>query len=84
MTNARTALWYFFYFYNDKQPKLKQKIMNAPDAILAYMKANPVALRPGEIAEACKLDKKEAEKAIKTLKDSEQIYSPKRCFYQVK
>lgn len=58
--------------------------MSATDAILAYMKKNPVALRPGDIAEACKLDKKEVEKAIKLLKDGDQIFSPKRCFYQVK
>ncbi len=41
-------------------------------------------MRPGEIAEAIGIDKDEVEKAIKKLKKDEKIYSPKRCFYDVK
>lgn len=48
------------------------------------MQHNNQPMRPGEIAEAAGLDKKEVDKAIKALKDSELIFSPKKCFYQVK
>jgi len=41
-------------------------------------------LRPGEIADLSGLDKKEVDKAIKELKVEEKIFSPKRCFYDVK
>jgi predicted transcriptional regulator len=41
-------------------------------------------LRSGEIAEISGLDKKEVDKAIKVLKAEEKIFSPKRCFYDVK
>jgi hypothetical protein len=41
-------------------------------------------LRSGEIAELGGLDKKVVDKAIKELKIEEKIFSPKRCFYDVK
>lgn len=41
-------------------------------------------MRPGEIAEKAGIDKKDVDKAIKQLKKEEKIYSPKRCFYDVK
>lgn len=41
-------------------------------------------LRPGEIAEKAGIDKAEVDKAIKTLKKEEKIFSPKRCYYQAK
>lgn len=37
-----------------------------------------------EVAEATGLDKKEVDKIIKQLKDSDKIDSPKRCYYQAK
>ncbi|WP_299580874.1 helix-turn-helix domain-containing protein [uncultured Sunxiuqinia sp.] len=39
-------------------------------------------LKAGEIAEASGLDKKEVEKAMKELKASGQIVSPKRCYWE--
>lgn len=48
------------------------------------MKQSGEPMRPGDIAEAAGIDKKELEKLIKSLKDEELIYSPKRCFYQAK
>ena len=39
-------------------------------------------MKSAEIAEASGLDKKEVDKAIKSLKTSEKIISPKFCFYQ--
>ncbi len=38
-------------------------------------------MRPGEIAEAAGLDKKEVSAAIKTLKQQGKIIVPKRCYY---
>ncbi len=40
-------------------------------------------MRPGEIAEALGLDKKEVDKIIKKLKEGGKVISPKRCFYSV-
>jgi len=41
-------------------------------------------LKTGEIAEISGIDKKEVSKLIKKLKDEEIIYSPKRCYYDIK
>jgi len=41
-------------------------------------------LRPGEIALAAGIEKADVDKAIKQLKKEERIYSPKKCFYDVK
>ncbi|MCC7319203.1 MAG: MarR family transcriptional regulator [Bacteroidales bacterium] len=54
------------------------------EKVLQAMQAKKEPMKPGEIADAAGIDKKEAEKIIKQLKDSDLIYSPKRCFYQVK
>jgi len=40
-------------------------------------------MRPGEIAEALDIDKKDLEKVIKQLKNDSKIISPKRCFYSI-
>jgi len=48
--------------------------------VLELLKANE-PMRPGEVADALEADRKEVDKAIKTLKKEEKIYSPKRCFY---
>ncbi|HSV87316.1 MAG TPA: hypothetical protein VLH61_01610 [Bacteroidales bacterium] len=54
----------------------QEKIMNA-------LKKAGQPMRPGEIAEAAGLDKKDVEKEIKKLKTSGKIYSPKMCFYDI-
>lgn len=54
----------------------QEKIMNA-------LKQAGKAMRPGEIADAAGLDKKEVEKEIKKLKTSGKLYSPKMCFYDI-
>ncbi|GAB6279951.1 MAG TPA: MarR family transcriptional regulator [Bacteroidales bacterium] len=41
-------------------------------------------MRAGEIAQAAGLDKKEVEKTIKVLVKEGKLYSPVRCFYDVK
>ncbi|MBN2009375.1 MarR family transcriptional regulator [candidate division KSB1 bacterium] len=49
--------------------------------VLAAMKAAGKPLRPGDIAEMTGIDSKEVSKLIKTLKDSGEVISPKRCFW---
>jgi len=51
--------------------------------IVTLLKENE-PLRPGEIAEKLGVSKDDVDKAIKALKKSEEIYSPKRCFYSAK
>lgn len=57
--------------------------MEHTEIIIKTLNANG-ALRPGDIAEKAGMDKKDVEKAIKKLKDEDKIFSPKRCFYDVK
>ena len=57
--------------------------MEHTDLIIKTLMANG-ALRPGEIAEKSGLDKADVDKAIKKLKGDNRIFSPKRCFYDVK
>lgn len=54
------------------------------EKVLAALTAAGKPLRAGEIAEASGLDKKEVDKAMKELKTSGQIVSPKRCFWEAK
>jgi len=42
------------------------------------------AMRPGDIVKQSGMEKKDIDKAIKELKLDEKIYSPKRCFYDIK
>lgn len=58
--------------------------MELKDKVLDALKTAAKPLRPGEIAELAGLDKKEADKAIKQLKDADLIHSPKRCFYEAR
>ncbi len=57
--------------------------MSLEAQVVALLKENE-PLRPGEIAEKLGVSKDEVDKAIKALKKTEEIYSPKRCFYSVK
>ena len=54
------------------------------DLILKTLQNAGKAMKAGEIADAAGIDKKEVDKAIKTLKASEKIFSPKVCYYQAK
>ncbi|MEG1635584.1 MAG: MarR family transcriptional regulator [Rikenellaceae bacterium] len=42
------------------------------------------AMRPGDIATKVGAEKADVDKAIKSLVKQEKVYSPKRCFYDVK
>ena len=57
--------------------------MDIQEKIINTFKEAGEAMRPGEIAEKAGLDKKDVEKAIKKMKESGTLYSPKRCFYDV-
>ncbi|MCD4664540.1 MAG: MarR family transcriptional regulator [Bacteroidales bacterium] len=54
------------------------------DKIIDVLEKAGKPLRPGEIAEIAGIDKKDVDNAIKKLKTEEKIYSPKRCFYDIK
>lgn len=58
--------------------------MDNQDKVLQVLAENAAPMRPGEIAEKAGLEKTEVDKAIKKLKIEEKIFSPKRCFYDVK
>jgi len=56
--------------------------MELKDQIVELLKKSE-PLKGGEIAEKLGVEKKEVDKAIKSLKKDESITSPKRCFYSV-
>lgn len=57
--------------------------MEAKDKIVKAFKDAGIPMRPGEVAELAGLEKKDAEKVIKKLKDEGVLFSPKRCFYDL-
>lgn len=57
--------------------------MEHTEIIIRILRENG-ALRPGDIVVKSGLGKTEVDKAIKKLKDEDRIFSPKRCFYDVK
>lgn len=54
------------------------------ELIIKTLASNETPMRPGEIAEKAGIDKADVDKAIKQLKKDEKIFSPKRCFYDIK
>ena len=58
--------------------------MDAQEKVLETLASSEKPLKGGEIAELSGLEKKDVDKAIKVLKADEKIFSPKRCFYDVK
>ncbi len=57
--------------------------MDNSELIIKTLRENG-AMRPGEIADKAGLDKKDVDNVIKKLKSEEKIFSPKRCFYDVR
>lgn len=55
--------------------------MELKDKVLGLLKESSEPMKSGEIAEQLGEDKKEVDKVIKALKASEEIISPKRCYY---
>jgi DNA-binding IclR family transcriptional regulator len=52
------------------------------EKVLEVLKTAGKALKAGEIAEAAGLDKKDVDKAMKTLKAEGKISSPKMCYWE--
>ena len=57
--------------------------MEVTEKIIKAFESAAKPMRPGEVAELAGVEKKDAEKAIKKLKDDGVLYSPKRCFYDL-
>ena len=58
--------------------------MEAKEQVLAVMRQAGEPLNAGKIAELTGLDRKEVDKAMKSLKDEGSIISPVRCKWTVK
>ena len=58
--------------------------MNKKEKILNAFTEAGKPMRPGEIAEKTGIDSKEVSKLIKELKTDDKVYSPKRCYYDIK
>lgn len=58
--------------------------MNKKEEILKIFKETGKPMRPSEVADKTGIDSKEVCKLIKELKTEEKLYSPKRCYYDVK
>jgi DNA-binding IclR family transcriptional regulator len=58
--------------------------MDAKQIVLDTLKKAGEALSAGQIAEKSGLDRKEVDKAMKTLKEEELIVSPRRCYWTPK
>ncbi|MDR1130393.1 MAG: MarR family transcriptional regulator [Prevotellaceae bacterium] len=56
--------------------------MNAEEKVLEAMANAGQPLGTAKIAELTGLDKKDVEKAMKSLKESGKIVSPKRCVWE--
>ncbi|UTN05563.1 transcriptional regulator [Flavobacterium bizetiae] len=58
--------------------------MEIKDQVLEAMKKAQQPLNAGKVVELTKLDRKDVDKAMKTLKDEGLIVSPKRCFWEAR
>ncbi len=57
--------------------------MEAKEKIIKAFESAGKMMKPGEVAELAGIEKKDAEKWIKKLKDEGILYSPVRCFYDL-
>ncbi len=55
--------------------------MDTVELVFKTLQTSEKALQAGEIAKVTKLERKEVDKAMKTLKTEGRIVSPKRCFW---
>ncbi len=55
--------------------------METTEKVLDVMRETGEPLNAGKIAEISGLERKEVDKAMKTLKKEEKIISPKRCYW---
>lgn len=61
---------------------IKKSRMDTVDKVLDTLKKAGNALTAGQIAEQSGIDRKEVDKAMKKLKTSGQITSPKNCYWE--
>ncbi len=57
--------------------------MEVTQKVIEVLKEAVQPLKSAEIAEKAGIDKKEVDKAIKKLKKTGEVISPKRCYYSV-
>jgi predicted Zn-ribbon and HTH transcriptional regulator len=55
--------------------------MEAIELVFKTLQNSEEPLQAGEIAKVARLERKEVDKAMKTLKAEGRIVSPKRCFW---
>ena len=58
--------------------------MSNKESVLEAFKDSDKPLRPGEISEKTGIESKEVSKIIKELREEGKVYSPKRCYYDLK
>lgn len=58
--------------------------METKEVVFNAIKKSSNPLKAGEIAEITGVDKKEVDKAMKTLLKEAKIFSPKKCYYSAK
>jgi len=58
--------------------------MDVNAQVLDALKASDKPMKAGDIATKIGADKKEVDKALKSLKAADKIMSPKNCFYAPK
>ena len=58
--------------------------METQKQIIDAMKKEGKPMNAGKIAEVTGIDRKEVDKAMKIMKDSGEIVSPKRCYWEPK
>ena len=59
------------------------KMVDKEKVVEVFKKADK-PLRPGDIAQELGVDSKEVSAVIKTLKEEGKVFSPKRCYYDLK
>ena len=79
----KTGLFYTFTQYHNLVTT-KNLSMDAAQSILQTLKASGNPMSAGEIAEKTGIERKEVDKAMKTLKESGKITSPRRCYWTAK
>jgi DNA-binding IclR family transcriptional regulator len=58
--------------------------MDTKNTVLDTLTKEGQPMSAGQIAEKSGLDRKEVDRAMKTLKDEELIVSPRRCYWEPK
>lgn len=57
--------------------------MNTEEQVIEILKSSDKAMSAGQLAESSGIDRKAIDKAMKVLKESGKITSPKRCYWTV-